>query len=239
MVSVSPHNLKLFEKFLILRKKKFKFINSDFLYSKFTKKKCILLRHDLDYDPSKLYDVIELEKKYKIVSDIHVMTDDSNYKIKPYVYFLKKLINSGFHIGLHTNAPQKKEKLNYFELEIRNFYKFFKFYPKTFSIHGPSISPKNWQEKRNQFLLDCKDLMSKYHMIGSHNISGINYWVEDSGVGGEFSYVKKNFFLKELNDNEVLGVLMHPDHWIKWDIEWQVKKKCEEHNLISEIFRNC
>ena len=241
LISISPHNLTLFKYFIKYKlKKKYNFITSDQLYSNnFLPNKSLLIRHDLDYEPLKIKKIINIEEEFKIKSDIHVMVDNSSYKIKETSKFLLNLNDKGFHLGLHTNAPPKRNSLNYFEDEIEKFHVIFGFYPKTFSVHGPSISPKNWQNLRSKFLIKVSPLLKKYNIIGSHNISGVDYWIQDIGMGGEFSYLYRDFFTKELDVNKVLGILIHPEHWTEWPIQWSYREnKNNEHELIEDIVRS-
>ena len=143
------------------------------------------------------------------------MVDKMNYNITTHVNFLKSLAKKGFLIALHSNAMNYKNKLFQLELEINKFKKLLGFYPKTFSLHGKIIKYKNYNSIKNDFLINCKNIMKKYDLSGTHNISGIDYWVEDSLRGGEFSYLTDEFFSKKLSSKKVLGVLLHPDHWVE------------------------
>tara|TARA_B100000035_G_C21006742_1_gene557640 strand:- start:88 stop:882 length:795 start_codon:yes stop_codon:yes gene_type:complete len=232
LISISPHNLRLFEYFIIQRKKKYNFITSDELYLNKKTNKRILIRHDIDYFPEKIKSMVNLELKYKIKSDIHVMVDEVNYDIKKYVKFLKSLSENGFLIALHSNVMSYDNKINQFESEIIKFNELIGFYPKTFSLHGKIIKYKNYIDIKNDFLNKCRPVMKKYNVLGSHNICGIDHWIEDSLRGGEFSYLTEDFFSKNLPNNKVLGVLLHPDHW--------VKNKIHEKHLaeISKVTKN-
>ena len=65
LISISPHNLKLFEYFIIKKKKKNNFITSNDLYLNKKIKNRILIIHDVDYFPEKIKPVVSLELKYK------------------------------------------------------------------------------------------------------------------------------------------------------------------------------
>jgi len=69
----------------------------------FDKGRCIILRHDIDLDLGKAYDMACLEHKNNITSTFFVMLTSKNYnlfnqKARGYLYDIKRL---GFEIGLH------------------------------------------------------------------------------------------------------------------------------------------
>ena len=45
-------------------------------------------------------------------------------------------------------------------------------------------------------LIEIDKILKKYNIIGSHNISGVDYWIQDIGMGGEFTYLYRDFFTK-------------------------------------------
>ncbi len=224
LVSVSPHNLKLYEYLLTAKRAEgFTFITSRELYGEMPldpSKRYILIRHDLDYAPERLVPVIDIERRLGIRSDIDVVISGQHYDPAPYVAEWRKLAEESFAIGVHTVAPQEDDFFSVLRKEIETFQKMLGFPPRTFSIHGVCPSPANWKQRRMRFLERIGGRLESFGFTGSHNIGGISFWVEDSGRGGEFSYICRDFIECEPEPGQVMGMLMHPDHWLEWPIGW-------------------
>jgi len=224
LISVAPHNLQLFDYFIRLHLAKgHRFITSDDLYGKTRLRQdqgFILIRHDVDFTPEGLSALVEVERKYGIKADIHLIMDKEYYDVRPFVPFLKELGKEGYSLGLHTVAPPCDDFYTVLRDEITRFTDLLGEAPRTFSIHGICPHPQDWQNIRQNFLKKINQRLPSFGFVGSHNISGVDFWVEDTGVGGEFSYLFSNWLNAQPTAGQVMGVLAHPDHWVEWPLKW-------------------
>jgi peptidoglycan/xylan/chitin deacetylase (PgdA/CDA1 family) len=242
LISVAPHNVKLFE-YLIryhLAERR-RFITSDELYGPKpldSGTEFLLLRHDVDYTPENLMLLVELEQRYGIRSDIHVVMDASHYDAREHADLWRRLAAEGFHFGLHTLAPQHPDFYTVLRDEIGRFEDLLGFPPRTFSIHGVTPRIPDWQQRRERFLGKIGPRLASFGFTGSHNISGIATWIEDSGAGGEFAYLYLDWVQRLPTPGTVLGVLAHPDHWAAWPIRWKVNyDEVSESPLLERFVR--
>jgi len=246
ILSVAPHNIRLYEYFIRVHLKYgAEFITSRDLYSvpsSHTRSARVLLRHDIDYTPEQLYLFTDLEKGLGVRSDIYVILDAKHYDIMPYVDLLKNLAAEGFVVALHTLAPVHDDFYTVLRREAATFTQLFGFAPRYFTIHGPSAFPErptNLIEIREHFIAKIRSRMSSFGFDGSHNFSGVDEWIEDSGMGGEFAYLPMNWIDKPATPGRVLGVLAHPDHWTVWPPRWHVNyDQVNEHPLLQEFVRD-
>jgi len=226
IISVAPHNLKLYEYFLAFHLAQGRrFITSDTLYggepSAQAGDQNLLIRHDVDYTPERLERLTQIEDAFGVHSDIHVIVDPSHYDVLAYGGLLRSLAQRGYCIGLHTLAPNADDFYTVLRREVEAFDRVLGFPPATFSIHGVCPHPANWSEKRARFLAKIAPRLASFGFAGSHNLSGVDFWVEDSGLGGEFAYLQSDWVERTPGPGQVMGVLVHPDHWTDWPIRWQ------------------
>ena len=246
ILSVAPHNIRLYEYFVRRHLKHgAKFITSRDLYSVPSPdagSPRVLLRHDIDYTPEQLYLFTDLEKALGVRSDIYVILDAKHYDIMPYVDTLRQLAHDGFVVGLHTLAPVHDDFYTVLRREVRAFTDIFGFPPRYFTIHGPPAFPErphNWVAIREQFIGKIRSRMASFGFDGSHNLGGVDHWIEDSCLGGEFAYLSMSWIEKDAEPGRVLGILAHPDHWIAWPPRWRVNyDQVNEHPLLQEFVRD-
>ncbi|NQV82623.1 MAG: hypothetical protein HQ494_02275 [Rhodospirillales bacterium] len=245
IISISPHNIRIYE--LFLREQLSRgtvFITSKDLYGGQPldpDTRYVLLRHDIDYAPEKIHQFTKLEEAWNVRSDIHVIVDGSSYDLEPYVRLLISLKEKGFVIGLHTLAPLAGDFFAALRKETETFEGLFACPPDVFSVHGPPgppQRPENWEDIRAHFLKKIAARLPSFGFKGSHNISGIERWIEDAGRGGEFSYLPESWLYPPFQAGKVLGVLTHPCHWTEWPIAWSVPPEMmTEHPVVDEFFR--
>ena len=232
VISIAPHPISLYKNNLKdLLENDINFITSkEFYQENYDENKLnILLRHDIDFRPSKIDLLCDVEFDLGLKSDIYVILSDDYYDIKPYIEKLKKLHQKGFVLGLHTLAPGEKNYKEIFNKEILLFESYFGFKPEYFTIHGKCPSPLNWDTVKNDFLQYTKENWESLPFKGSHNIKRPYDWVEDISInGGEYSVLRRKFI--EIPKNYyygVVGILTHPIHWDVNDIAWEI----DNHNF--------
>lgn len=239
LISVAPHNLRLYEYFIRKQLKAgARFITSEDLYgiALSPNDACILIRHDVDYCPDRLAAIIDVERRLGVVSDVHVIVDKSHYDPHPYAESWRKLAAEGYSFGLHTLAPSYDDFFSVLRKEIRQFSDLLGFAPKTFSVHGVCPSPVDWQKRRQNFLDRLAPRMASFGFDGSHNFGGFDSWVEDSGRGGEFAYLDTGWTECVPVPGKVIGVLVHPDHWVEWPVVWQHdSRQILEHPHLNDL----
>jgi peptidoglycan/xylan/chitin deacetylase (PgdA/CDA1 family) len=246
LLSVSPHNIRLYEYFIRRHlADHVQFVTARDLYEgrpPNAARARIMLRHDVDYTPEQLHLFAAVEKDLGVRSDIYVILDEKHYDIKPYVETLRKLAEEGFVVGLHTLAPVHDDFYTALRREVAAFRELFGFPPRYFTIHGPPAFPErpnDWSERRQQFLAKIASRMASFGFAGSPNLTHVDEWLEDSCLGGEFAYLSMDWITKEAKPGRVLGVLMHPDHWTVWPPRWRFNDdQIAEHPLLHEFVRD-
>ncbi|SCA56241.1 hypothetical protein MTBPR1_20089 [Candidatus Terasakiella magnetica] len=229
IISISPHNIKLYEYFIRFHiSKGAKFITSADLYPRFDKKNdeyYIHLRHDIDYAPESLHLFLDIEKKYNIRSDIYLILSNDYYDVDPYVKAFQSYAKEGFVFGLHTLAPAYEDFYSVLRDELDIFQLKMGFSAKYFTIHGPSAypeRPEDWPVRRQKFLDKVSQRLPSFGFEGSSNYSLDFSWVEDAGQGGFFSYLTEDWITESLPMGHVHAVLTHPCHWVDWPIKWKI-----------------
>ena len=242
-ISIAPHNIQLL-RYLIERYKRrgVRFITCHELYGSDDLPKdqaYATLRHDVDYTPENVSLLTDLERELGVRSEIHIIVDGSSYDPEPYAGEWRALAEEGFVFGLHTLAPSEPDFFTKLRDEIARFEELMGFAPPTFSIHGVCPSPANWRELRERFMARIKPRQESFGFVGSHNFGGVDYWIEDSGAGGEFAYLHDNWLDRIPAPGEVYGVLAHPDHWVSWPPRWNWEKdKVVESPRLAEFVRD-
>lgn len=242
LISVGPHNLRLYEYSLVrLVAEGCRFVTSAEIYGSPPLDPTVphvLIRHDVDYTPERLDDMLDVEMALGIRSDVHVPIGDRLYDTAPWIEGWRRRAAQGFLFGLHTLAPGQDDFFSVLRDEIELFEKRLGFPPCTFSIHGISPHPDDWVARRAHFLKRIDARLKSFGFIGSHNLSGIDTWVEDSGWGGEFSYLTSAWLHATPKPGGVLGLLAHPDHWVKWPPRWKFDATLErEHPTVLDFIR--
>ena len=227
VISIAPHPISLYKKNLeSLQSENVNFITSKQFYeNSYDKKELnVLLRHDIDFRPSRIELFTDVEEELGLRSDIYVILDDHFYDIKPHIDKLKNLHEKGYILGLHTLAPGNDNYKEIFKSEMELFYEYFGFKPEYFTVHGKTPRPSNWEKTKSEFLDYIRTNQQQLGIKGSHNILSPYTWVEDIGInGGEFSVLRRKF-LQITNHYHygVIGLLTHPIHWNYSDIAWEV-----------------
>jgi hypothetical protein len=245
LLSISPHNVRLYEYFIRRHLAEGAvFITSETLYAGQPldpAKAYVLLRHDVDYTPESLHLFTDIERRCGVRSDIYVILDNRHYDIGPYVQSYGALAREGFCLGLHTLAPVRDDFYSALREEVRVFETTFGAPPRFFTIHGPPSPPErppNWSEIRQNFIAKIQRRQASFGFAGSHNFGGVDRWLEDSGVGGELSYLSMDWAELKAEKGRVLGVLAHPDHWTEWPVRWRVDPaSAKEHPAIADFVK--
>ena len=175
----------------------------------------IVLRHDVDFAPERINLLCEVEYSLGLRSSIHILVDNFNYPVEPYVDIFTDLYELGFDVGLHTTAQFRAKYAEFFRWETKRFNELFSFPPLTFSRHG--IPPKPGEEVKKwgkQFSKDVFSLIKGTSYVGY--AKHYDKVVEDSAYKG-VSYLYNDF--KNVADGCYLGgtaiILTHPCHWRK------------------------
>lgn len=240
-ISIGPHNLRLYE--YLLRRfigRNAEFITAEGLFSPeglSAETAYVTLRHDLDYRPDALEAIIDLERRYGLKSEVHVIVDGEFYDPVPLASYWRRLAGDGFEIGLHTQAPPRDDFEAYFCREVDVFSDLLGHQPRTFSIHGAVPRPSDWAVRVSRFRDWLAPRMGGFGLLGSHNFGGVNLWIEDSRIGGEFAYLHTDWIETVPEPGKVIGVLVHPEHWhfapALWD--WDMAEISEPAELVAFI----
>ena len=197
----------------------FKDLNYKFVFfsKNIQKKKNIILRHDVDIDITKAYEMAKIEKKLKVRSTYFFLTTSKLYNCLEETNqdLIKKIHSFGHEIGLHFDLSNykncsNKTIINKFELEKKILEECINSKVKFVSFHKPGI---NGMPKK----LYYNKLLNAYN---SNFIKEILYYSDSKGswrFGTPFS--DKSIF--ELRKS--LQLLVHPVWWIS-------KKKLTEKN---------
>ena len=240
-ISLSPYGTDFYRYALELwqARPNARFVTSEEFYGEKTSPASsnILLRHDLDYLPKSLSGLIDVEKELNLRSDIYVIVDPAHYDLAPLAPSLRKLKDEGFVIGLHTLAPGCDDFCMKFMEELENFEKSLGFPARYFTIHGKNPHPPKWDEERTKFLDWARSIGPLLGIEGSHNLKSPSKWIEDSGAeGSSFASLDEGFLqIPGVKKGVTVGVLTHPDHWVKQEVPWTTSYP-ETKRYLDRIF---
>lgn len=190
--------------------KQMKKINNVYCFSELTDqvKNGYILRHDVDFDLKKAYDLSKIEKKKDIVatyfvlttSDIYNITSSENRKI------LKQMSDDGFEIGLHFdplvyNFSDVQELQKMVELETKLIESITTKKVKSISLHNPSFH-------------GLYPEFNKYINSYSTKYFNPNLYLSDSCK----NFRGKNpFEFIKIGQDNLVQVLFHPIHFSQED----------------------
>lgn len=147
--------------------------------------KFVMLRHDIDFNPLKIKQIYEIEKKHEVNSTYFFLLNSNFYNIHNMesYNFIKNLIKDGNHIGIHFDETSYKysnivELNNFIKKEIKLFEELFKQKIKIISFHRPTENvllnkieipiAHTYQEifaKKTKYLSDSKKQMPEGDFI--------------------------------------------------------------------------
>jgi hypothetical protein len=238
--SLSPNNIRLYEHLLSFYKldPRVEFVAPAEIYSvNYPNKVTVSLRHDVDFYPDKIELLTQVEEKLGLRSVVYVVFDNSHYEAEKYGELFRELDKKGFAIGLHTLAPAARVPLIKFAEERDLFKEVLGQYPKFFTVHGISPHPDNWVERVSTFRDEIELHRTRWGLYpcsqGYHGLRAI----QDSGDGGEFGFLKEEFFrIHEFPPGTNIELLTHPEHWVEHPVPWSVdeKKRFSWFSLIKD-----
>jgi hypothetical protein len=205
---VQNKELKKYQSLLINLKKKFDFVS----FENFKKKRCIILRHDIDFCLDSALKMARLENKLKIKANYFFLSSYF-YKInsKNSQKIISKIDKMGHFIGLHYDFKMDKSKIN----KDKKILKIYKNYREIISIHKPK-----------KIYLGRK-LKNKNHTYEKKYFSEKIYFSDSRGV-------TENIFknIDKIKTNLSKQILVHPFWYINSGknplqkmIKWHNKKK--------------
>ncbi|MCB0060785.1 MAG: hypothetical protein KDE19_01675 [Caldilineaceae bacterium] len=174
----------------------------------------IVLRHDVDAgEPAVVRALCEIEESLGLRSAVHILVDGELYDPMPLVSLACQLHDTGFDVGLHTQAWMKEAYAAAFDQELRQFESIFGFAPKTFTLHGAWPRTAQDQARRRQFTQELSRLIAEKSLLGYNNRFD---WVsEDSNIQGQPTPISARFF--QIAEGCYLGgvalLLTHDNHW--------------------------
>jgi len=112
------------------------------------KRKIVLLRHDIDFDPTKALELSMIENIYGIHSTFFFMLNSNFYNIHNIKILdaINKIIENGHKIGVHFDEASYKESIGskslvkFIRKEINYFEELLKIKIKIISFHRPASS---------------------------------------------------------------------------------------------------
>ncbi|OUX17158.1 MAG: hypothetical protein CBE11_00265 [Rickettsiales bacterium TMED251] len=169
-----------------------------------SKKKHLIVRHDVDFLPETVIEISNIEKKlnikayyfFLVKSDIYNIFSDKCRKI------LLDLIKSGHYIGLHfdylkINNREASEKE---ALEQCNLLQ---------SISNSKIDTISFHRPDKRLLNDNKKLAGRLHTYMPKFFSGISYCSDSGGLWKHGSPIENSAIKK----GNAMQLLTHPEWW--------------------------
>tara|TARA_B110000046_G_C12909619_1_gene362250 strand:+ start:73 stop:816 length:744 start_codon:yes stop_codon:yes gene_type:complete len=215
----------------------FKFERLKVFYSKLQEKKeiltfneyngqnCFLIRHDVDYDINKAYEMAQLENEMGIKATYFILLSTNNYNV--FTFDNQKMIcaikEMGHEIGLHFDPSKYTNDINqHFENQILLLNKIIDNSIYSVSLHNPSMHNKypNFSGYNNAY--------SKRFFNSSNYLSDARFNFRN----------KEPFDFIETIDDSVTQISLHPIHYsIEGEANYMpILKKIYHKNLLE--FKN-
>lgn len=190
-----------------------------------SKKKIIILRHDIDFDLEYALNIAKIENKLNIKSNFFFLINDEYYNIfsPQSEKILKKILNLDHYIGLHID-PSRYDKINFnknIKRDIKYFENFYNLKINSYSFHKPTIY--NFSQIKINFA---------YHSYNKKLLKEYKYISDSSMV---FDYKLLNNLVTQ---GEKIHLLIHPLWWttnsnkIDSKLNEVINKKIESLNYI-------
>ena len=185
MYKEKKNTLKQYIYFLKKLKKKFEFVS----FEDVRKRKCIYLRHDIDFCLDSALKLARIENKLKIKANFFFLSSYYyNLNSRNSKKIIDKIDKLGHHIGLHWDLSESKKKFK----NNKNILKKNKNFQNIISIHQP---PKKILGKK------IKNLRHTYERCFFKNI----YFADSKG---KVNNLFDNF--DKINTNTSKQILVHP-----------------------------
>lgn len=198
----------------------------------------IILRHDIDFCPTRALQIAELENKLSVFSTFFflVNTDFYNLQFEENKQILRKIINLGHSIGLHFDASLYENCTNISEeckKEIKVLENIINDKIDIVSFHRPSKEILNMNDK-------IGDLE---HTYMDKFIKKITYCSDSEG---SWRYNTPMELIEENKNNNqfVLHLLLHPIWWTTpgnlnaaEKVDFHLKKKYND--ILNTAAKNC
>lgn len=178
----------------------------------------IIIRHDVDINPSRTKKMLELENSMNIDSCYFFRVKATTYKfdeILPLIenYRKSNQITFGFHYASITNAGGSLEMApSVFKQEVTEFREFYNI--RFVTGHGD----KNRNRRlitENLVNLEELNLVSAYDLYKTHYISEAGGLRKVSEQFGSTNINAQLNQIKHLDNGSVVQILIHPDWWFK------------------------
>ena len=210
------------------KQKNYKFINFNNNVDEY---KNIILRHDVDFDIQKAFEMAKAENSEDITSTFFFLlrSDSYNFSEKQNIAYIKKIMDLGHEIGIHFDSTLYNDPALGFELEMNLFKLLTGVDSKVISFHRP-----------NNFYLDNNDLFFGLpHTYQNKFFKDIKY-ISDSG--GAFFY-DNPLKCDEFYESKSVQLLIHPIWWTtegKTNID-KIKSYIESRNDFTSqhVAKNC
>jgi radical SAM superfamily enzyme YgiQ (UPF0313 family) len=238
--SLSPNSILLYRHLISFWKSKprMAFVKPGEIYNAhYPDKVSISLRHDVDFYPDQLELFARVEEDLGLRSVIYIIFDSSHYDPEDHGELFRALHEKGFAIGLRTLALTSVVPLVKFADERERFKEVVGQYPKFFTIHGISPHSADRAESLSTFMVEVESYRKRWGLYPcSHANQGLRI-VEDSGEGGEFGFLREEFFrIHEFPLGTKVELLTHPEHWVEHPVPWSIDeaKRFSWRTLIQE-----
>ena len=170
-------------------------------YLNFKKKRCVILRHDVDFDLESAEEIAYIESKQKIKSNFFFMISNNFYNIfsKNNQRIIKNIKHLGHSISLHYDHKNYKNIKQGLNFEKKAFEKVFNSKISMISIHRPG-----------KFLNKSIKFNLIKHTYENRYFKEIKYF---SDSGGHFKYGSP-ITSEEFRNKKSMQLLIHPIWWV-------------------------
>jgi hypothetical protein len=200
-----------------IKKHGFNFINAKDWYKHKSRKRNIILRHDIDFSLDLACKISEINFNQQIKSNFFIMLRNDFYDpFSPFgANLIKKMIDHKSNIGIHVNTEiylKESQPIKKIKNDIKYFENFFGIKVDCISYHMPSI-----------FDFKKVNINSKFNSYNNNVMKYYNYISDSSGY---FNYTK---FEDLISMDDSIQLLIHPIWWMTNGLNHESK--------INEVYK--
>ena len=177
----------------------------------------LVLRHDIDADPERLFAMADIEARRGIRSTIYVRADEREYRLQDFADRLRELHAAGFEIGLHSVAYITTRPDQALAAEADVFGASLGFRPDLLTTHGMHPRSLRLAARRECFIR--RSVAAAWPTVFSDEFGGRRFdvYLGDANfdTGRTMTYITRDFVeFGGLAPGTTVQLLTHPQYWV-------------------------
>jgi hypothetical protein len=220
VLSAAPHDLGLYERMMRegLETRGVRFLLTGQFRDRRADPRCVnlVLRHDIDADPERLFAMADIEARYGIRSTIYVRADEREYRLRDYGDRLRGLYSSGFEIGLHSVAYVASRPDGALSLERGVFAASLGFQPTLLTTHGVYPGSLRLAARRQFFIRETVATTWPTVFSDEFGDQRFDVYLGDANFDAKrtMTYITPDFVqFAGLAPGTTVQLLTHPQYW--------------------------